>query len=150
MQLRRRRHREQVQPTVEGDQEKYSRLKKKYDALEKEIGDRMDELARSGVEWDECMKILHDKAEELHAIGCDMRLVMEPTMTFGKNFNGTLIPIEKFRDGCLRGKYSDGEGYGMYATKTGISDVVIYPSDVIDEKVRSDFDQVVWFRTEEG
>ena len=121
----------------------YEEIEKKYKELEAEIHKDMDECARKGMSWDDCVKELTDKAVEIHDLGLQMRLIQNPIITYGKNYRGTLIPIDDFVEKAKNGIYKDSEGYGVYATETSISDIKIYPSDT---EVRKDFSHVVWFR----
>ena len=46
---------------------------------------------------------------------------------------------------CKDGWLIDYDGCGNYATEDKISDIIIYPSDIIDKTYRKDFDYVIWF-----
>ena len=123
----------------------YEELSKKYNSLREEATKEMDKCAREGLPWEQCVEKLKDKSVELHDIGLQMRLLQQPTITYGKNYRGTLVPIDDFVEKSKNGVYRDSDGYGMYATETSISDIKIYPSDT---EVRKDFSHVVWFRVE--
>ena len=121
----------------------YDELLTKHKSLEDEIRKEMDECAKQGLSWEQCTEKLNDKAVELHDLGLQMRLIQDPTMTYGKNYRGTLVMVEDFVRKAKNGVYKDSDGYGVYATETGVSDIKIYPSD---NDVRKDFSHVVWFK----
>jgi hypothetical protein len=57
---------------------------------------------------------------------------------------GDHMTLKKFVDSCLGGGFCNSDGFGNYATKEMMSDVEVYPSDIIAGVYRDDFDYVVW------
>jgi hypothetical protein len=90
-----------------------------------------------------------DNAEIWKTIGeldCTIRLNKSPELTDIRGCGGDIFPIKQFISMCESGGFIDSDGFGNYATKTQISDIEIYPSDVVKHKsIRTDFTHVVWF-----
>lgn len=123
----------------------YKKLLKEKTALEKELEFKEEECAKKGISWDDMLKETGSLRLKITSLDQDMRLMQDPTMQFGKNWAGELIPLEIFVKKCEDSQYGeDLEGIGRYATETGVSDIYIYPSDVLDGKYRKDFSHILW------
>ena len=44
----------------------------------------------------------------------------------------------------LDNEITDSDGFGLYAARKGVSDIKIYPSDIIENSYREDFTHVLW------
>lgn len=128
-----------------GKEKTYKELVKEYEHLSTQLKDAEEQCAKKGVDWDEMLKETNEIRVKLLLNDQQQRLIKDPTMQFGKTWNGELIPIEEFVRICQNELYSDNDGYGRYATEKGVSDVAIYPSDILDDKYRKDFSHVMWF-----
>lgn len=123
----------------------YKEYIKENEKLSKQLSEKEDECAKKGMTWDEMFKETLDIRIKISENDRQARLIQDPTMTFGKKWNGELMSFERFIDGCKKELFTDNDGYGKYATETGISDIYIYPSDILDEVYRTDFSHVIWF-----
>jgi len=126
----------------------YSDYKKEFEKLNKELLLQEDECAKNGLSFDEMFEKTKDIRIQLFKISQEMRLVQEPTMVFDKQWNGEYYTLEEFVRTCEMNGFTDEDGCGYYATENGKSNIPIYPSDVLDDKVRNDFSHVIWFETE--
>ena len=124
----------------------YDELFEKKSALAAEYVEEQTKCAKDGLSWEAACNKLRPVATEMYLIGKEMRLKKEPTMTFGKKWKGKLISIEEFSEMSRSGKINDTNNVGYYATETGQSDIEIYPSDVIDDKIRKDFYYVILYK----
>ena len=122
----------------------YRELIKENDTLTKQLSEKEDYCARNGMSWDDMIKETNDIRLKITENDRKARQIQDPTIQFGKNWNGELIPIDKFIKGCEVGDFEDSNGVGRYATETGVSDIYIYPSDVLDNVYRKDFSHVLW------
>ena len=43
------------------------------------------------------------------------------------------------------GDITDDDGYGKYASEKAVSNIEIYPSDILANKVRTDFSHIAWY-----
>ena len=123
---------------------KYKEYKKELDSIKEELIREEDKCAADGLSYDEMI----DKTRELRTkaaeLDMNMRLIQSPTLQFGKNWNGDLMTIEEFINRCKNDLFTDNDGLGRYATETGVSDIYIYPSDVLSDMYRKDFSHVLW------
>ena len=77
---------------------------------------------------------------------CSQNYRMVQTPNFNEKIPafGTIMSLEDFKN--FVNLMSDYDGYGEYVneddTLTGIN---IYPSDVVDGKIRNDFNKIAWF-----
>lgn len=123
----------------------YEKLKSEYEQLAKRLSDREEEYAKSGVEFEEMVEKTKTIRLKMNDISREMRLIQDPEIEFGKEWKGDLMTLEEFIDNCNNGLLIDYDGFGYYATETGKSDIMIYPSDIAMDKYRKDFSHVIWF-----
>lgn len=58
---------------------------------------------------------------------------------------GQLFTMSKFIEYVKDGYFIDYDGYGHYATKDGMSDDIIIPSDIKSGKISKQWTHVIWF-----
>ena len=46
---------------------------------------------------------------------------------------------------AVKGDITDDDGYGKYASEKAVSNIEIYPSDILANKVRTDFSHIAWY-----
>ena len=129
-----------------GDNDKkYKEYKKELDSIKEELIREEDKCAADGLSYDEMI----DKTRELRTraseLDMNMRLIQSPTVQFGKTWAGDLMTIEDFVRSVENDFFTDDDGYGRYATETSVSDIYIYPSDILNNLYRKDFSHVMWF-----
>lgn len=127
---------------------KYDKLKSEIDKLNKEIDEQEEKCAREGKSFDSMLSETTDLRLKVVKKDQELRLIKDPSIQFGKEWNGDYLTIEQFIHGCKNNHYTDEMGYGRYATDNGVSDIQVYPSDILDDKYRKDFSHVVWFEYE--
>lgn len=115
-----------------------NRLEEKYNSIE-------TQCLKDNLTFDEFCNKAHDVKEELYFIDKYARLKQEPTITYGKEWSGRLIPIEEFKKDCTTGFFTDDDGIGYYATESSKSDIKVIPSDMTEDLYRKDFPYVLWF-----
>ena len=129
-------------------EKEYKELKDRNEQLQKEYLTRQNELAKKGVNWEDMTNELRPIREEIWLNEKRMRLAKDPALSFGKKWKGKTYTLEEFSNMSKSGEITDNDGYGFYATELAKSDIEIYPSDVLTEMVRTDFPNVIWFKTE--
>lgn len=123
----------------------YKELLKANERLDKELAEKEDECAKKGLKWEEMLAETKDIRIQIAENDRKARNMKDPTMQFGKKWAGDLMTLEDFVNSVENGFFVDNDGYGRYATETGVSDIHIYPSDVLDNEYRHDFSHVMWF-----
>lgn len=128
-----------------GQLKTYQDYKNEYEKLLKKVKEQEDECAKKGISFEDMIAQTTDNRIQLSKISQEMRLLQDPVMQFGKQWKGEYYTLEEFVRTCEMDGFTDDDGFGYYATEKGKSDILIYPSDVIDGKVRTDFSHVIWF-----
>lgn len=126
-------------------EKKYQDYKKENEKLQEKLKIEEDECAKKQIPFDEMVEQTKEIRLKILKNQQEMRLLQEPTMVFDKKWKGEYYTLEEFIRTCELGGFNDEDGYGYYATELGKSDILIYPSDVLDDKVRKDFSHVIWF-----
>lgn len=122
----------------------YEIYKKELEHITKEISNEETECAKKGLSYEDMIEKTRDLRYKVYRLDKEMRLIQDPALQYNKEWKGELMPIEEFMTLCGT-ELTDNDGYGLYATETSVSDVRIYPSDVLEEKYRDDFTHVMWF-----
>jgi hypothetical protein len=73
------------------------------------------------------------------------RFVRSENMLKDIPMTGKHWPMQRFVRDCLSGFLIDYDGYAYYATKDGMTDIKLLPSDVLDNEVDNSYKYVVWF-----
>ena len=74
------------------------------------------------------------------------RMVQSPDSNSKIPNFGTVMSLEEFKRYSENLKLSDYDGYGEYVNDDGtLTGINIYPSDVVDGKIRNDFNKIAWF-----
>lgn len=130
---------------MEYSEKTYEELVKDADRLEAEYNAIETQCLKDNMTFDAFCEKAHDVKEKLYFIEKYIRLKQEPTITYGKEWNGKLMLLEDFKRDCGTGFYTDDDGYGYYATESSKSDIQVYPSDITENVYRTDFPYIIWF-----
>ena len=118
-----------------------NKLRAKYNEIE-------EECVKQGLNFEEFCEKAKNEREGLYFIRKYKRLLVNPTVEYGKEWKGELYTIEQFKEMVKNGELTDEDGYGYYATQTSKSDLIIEPSDILENIVRDDFSHVIWFNVD--
>lgn len=124
----------------------YIRIKKDIDNLVERKTRLFDECAKKGLSFSEYEKEATPIMDELYFLEKDLRQIQDPIMVFGKKWKGKIYTFEEFKNNVINRKLRDSDGYGYYATDNAKSDIIIRPSDIIENIYRQDFTHVIWFK----
>ena len=58
---------------------------------------------------------------------------------------GDHMTLIEFIQYCQVGGFTNDDGDGFYATETGMTNIPVYPSDLVSGKYLDSFSHVVWF-----
>ena len=122
----------------------YKELIKENEKLTKEITQKEDECAKEGLSWEQMFEKTKDLRIKFTLNDRKARLIQEPSMQFGKKWNGKFYTLNEFINEVKKEFLTDDNGVGRYATETGVSDIYVYPSDIFDDIYRKDFSHVLW------
>ena len=127
------------------EEKTYEELVKDFETLNNEYNTIQDDCARKGLPYNEMLEAAKDVLEKLSEISRQMRLKQEPTITYKRQKGGNKYPLQDFIDMCNDRVLTDYDGFGIYATEKGVSDIEIYPSDIEYNEYRKDFTHVIWY-----
>ena len=125
----------------------YRELKNECKKLQEEYDTLMDESLKKGDSFEDFFNIAKPIKEKLYFCGKYKRLKQDPTVEFGKEWKGSIFTLEKFINLVNDGMFIDEDGVGYYATETGKSDIMIFPSDILEDLYRKDFTHIIWFNS---
>jgi hypothetical protein len=123
----------------------YEELVRELNRLENKYDEISDECAEEGISYNEFCKRAHDVKKDIYFISKYVRLKKDAIVEFGKEWDANIYTIEQFISLVKNGGFVDSDGYGYYATDNGKSDIIIYPSDIIENIYRKDFTHIIWF-----
>lgn len=73
------------------------------------------------------------------------RMVQTPKIEDEKDTIGDIMTLEDFIDCCKSGGFIDYDGSGAYSVGGKASNIMIYPSDIKHNCVRTDFNEIIWY-----
>lgn len=123
----------------------YEELSNILDSLREDYINIEDTCAKDGLPYEEFMEKSKNVKEKLYFVDKYMRLKQAPSLQYNKTWKGDLYMLEYFKDMVNNGVFIDYDGYGYYATENAKSDIVIMPSDIIENIYRDDFTHIIWF-----
>ena len=119
-------------------------LRDQYSEKFEELADIEEKCIQEGLPYEEMVKKTLDLRKELTLIDRNIRLLKEPVVTMGKKWAGHFMLFDDFISLSLSGEMTDKDGYGFYATQTSVSNIRVYPSDIVNGIYRDDFNCVLW------
>ena len=122
----------------------YAQWKQEYNALEIQNAEAEDLCAKEGDDWLVMLqKTSEIKLKMAHADKM-MRKLQEPSLTYNKKWKGQKIPLEDFVAASVAKEITDLSGEGYYAAETAKTDIIVRPSDILENIYRTDFPYVLW------
>ena len=95
-------------------------------------------------DWDEYQEYLKEEQDELNFLSREKRMIMPYTLQEIPNY-GDIMTLEYFIKNVKIGGFIDYDGSGNYLEFNKMTNIDIYPSDVEFDKVRRQFDRIIWF-----
>ena len=118
-------------------------LEKKLNELDDAIHELWEETMNEEDGWERY------KNSPLHAeyrdVSRQYRKVCDYKLEDGIPSYGDLMTLKKFVDSCKGGGFCNSDGFGNYAMKDKVSDIEVYPSDIVAGVYRDDFTHIVWY-----
>ena len=124
--------------------------KTKLEEIDKEI-DKYNKLCDDKEEkwdisksWSEYKEHMGPEWKKLAELSRERRLIESYELKEMSTF-GDQMSLKEFIGNCEDGGFIDYDGFGYYTKDGKESDIIINPSDVKYNKVRTDFDSIIWF-----
>jgi hypothetical protein len=95
-------------------------------------------------DWFEYKKYLKEEEDELEFLSREKRMIMPYTLQEIPNY-GDIMTLEEFIKCVKSGGFIDYDGSGNYLEFNKMTNIDIYPSDVEFNKIRTQFDRIIWF-----
>lgn len=122
--------------------EEYKRLESQLDILEDEFDKEFNSDEYNS--YDEFLKGTKELRHKMWELGSSMRLLQIPNYEDLPDC-GELLEFETFAYDCHTKAIIPYDGYGYYATKDKMTDIAVSPTDIVNNKYRTDFTHVMWF-----
>jgi hypothetical protein len=125
--------------------ETYKKYEKQFDVLIKMRDDKLNTInvlkCKSYEDW---ISQLEPEQSRIDELSRKMRLIQIPEFQEIPDY-GDVMTLEDFVECCKDGGFIDYDGSGNYATEDKMTDIKVYPNDIITNMYRKDFPKVVWF-----
>lgn len=127
--------------------DKIEKLQKEYNNLVSQRDILMNECVNKGEPWDSYVEKATPIALKINSIRQEINLLKEPELHYLKDDEITFqrLTLDDFKKMCKDGDITDDDGYGKYASEKAVSNIEIYPSDILANKVRTDFSHIAWY-----
>lgn len=127
--------------------DKIEKLQKEYNNLVSQRDILMSECISKGEPWSIYIEKATPIALKINSIRQEINLLKEPELHYLKDDEITFqrLTLEEFKKMCKDGDLTDDDGYGKYASEKAVSNIEIYPSDILANKVRTDFSHIAWY-----
>ena len=122
----------------------YAQWKQEYNRLEIENTEKEEQCAKDGNSWQEMLIKTREIKEKMAYADKMMRKLQEPSLTYNKKWKGKKMELEDFIAASVSKEIVDTDGEGYYATETAKTDVIVRPSDILENIYRVDFPYVLW------
>ena len=123
---------------------KVDEIEAKIEQLEEVLEKKETKIHKSCKSWDEYSEYMKPERKQIAELSRELRLIKKPEYSELPEFGDTMT-LEHFISCVDCGGFIDYDGSGNYVKDGKMSDISIYPSDVKHNKVRKDFDTIVWF-----
>lgn len=123
---------------------KIKNLEKELESVRKEYKEFFNETFGKTSDFEEYEKLITPYWDKINNIELEIRLLQKSKLDNLSEY-GSHITIKDFIEMCQNGYLMDYDGHGYYATDSLESNILIYPSDVTNNKIRKDFSHVIWF-----
>lgn len=123
----------------------YAILEKKRDAYWEDWKEKTLAGNEPVFNHNDCEKALEPEASMLDQLSRDKRMIISYELEpITEDTIGHLMPLSEWIDCVREGGFIDYDGYGYYCIGNQKSNVVVYPSDLKYQSIRSGFDGVLW------
>lgn len=122
----------------------YAQWKQEYNTLEIQNAEAEDLCAKEGDDWLVMLSKTSEIKKKMAVADKMMRKLQEPSLTYNKKWKGKKMELEDFIVASVSKEITDTDGEGYYASETAKTDVIVRPSDILENIYRTDFPYVLW------
>lgn len=122
----------------------YAQWKQEYNTLEIQNAEAEDLCAKEGDDWLVMLSKTSEIKKRMAVADKMMRKLQEPSLTYNKKWKGKKMELEDFIAASVAKEIVDTDGEGYYATETAKTDIIVRPSDILENIYRVDFPYVLW------
>ena len=122
----------------------YAQWKQEYGRLEIENTEKEDLCAKEGDDWLVMLQKTSEIKRKMAHADKMMRKLQEPSLTYNKKWKGRKMELNDFLSAAVAKEIVDTDGEGYYATETAKTDIIVRPSDFVENIYRTDFPYVLW------
>lgn len=95
--------------------------------------------------YEEFRELIKDEQNKIEILDREKRLIQPYQLTDDIPDYGDVMSLKKFIKCCKSGFFIDYDGCGSYVKDGKMTNITIYPSDVICNSIRKEFDTIIWF-----
>ena len=122
----------------------YAQWRQEYNTLKVENAEAEDLCAKEGDDWLVMLQKTSEIKRKMAHADKMMRKLQEPSLTYNKKWKGRKMELNDFLSAAVAKEIVDTDGEGYYATETAKTDIIVRPSDFIENIYRTDFPYVLW------
>lgn len=128
--------------TIMDNQKRLKEIEIQLEKVEKEIKNREKTDPNQG--WQVYCQHMQPVWDKHNKLDREYRMLMTPE--FGElSTYGDMMSLESFIENVKCGGFIDSDGSGNYVRDNKESNIMINPSDVRYDSIRTDFDTIIWF-----
>lgn len=97
-------------------------------------------------EFNQYHKYLNPEQDEINKLSDEKRMIKPYTLSPIPKY-GDVMSLKNFIEDCICGNFIDYDGSGYYVDNDDsmMTDISIYPSDIMEGRIRDGFDTIIWF-----
>lgn len=122
----------------------YAQWRQEYNTLKVENAEAEDLCAKEGDDWLVMLQKTSEIKRKMAHADKMMRKLQEPSLTYNKKWKGRKMELNDFLSAAVAKEIVDTDGEGYYATETAKTDIIVRPSDFVENIYRTDFPYVLW------
>lgn len=118
-------------------------IEAELEILQYNIG-KFNETLNFNSSFDKYEQAVYPITKQIDNLDREYRLIVAPKFDNLPPFGHTMN-LKTFIFECNDGNFTDYDGHGYYIKDNKMSNIVIIPSDIKHNSIRSDFDDMIWF-----
>jgi len=100
--------------------------------------------APDDLDWNEFNNYMSSTYDKVNRLSRELRMSITPEFE-DLPIYGNVMTLDDFLETCRDGGFIDSDGSGNYVKNNKMSNINIYPSDILYDTIRTDFDTIIWF-----
>jgi hypothetical protein len=95
--------------------------------------------------YEEFSNLVKDEQNKIMELDREKRMIQPYHLTDNISDSGDVMSLSIFINFCKSGCFIDYDGSGFYIKNGKMTNISIYPSDVMCNSIRKEFDTIIWF-----